>query len=41
MNDMEEANRILAKIEAFKFRILLENLTSSENLMNDYDVSFY
>lgn len=37
MSDMEEANRILAKIEEFKKRIFLENLTPLETLMSDYE----
>ncbi|KAL0905397.1 hypothetical protein M5K25_023814 [Dendrobium thyrsiflorum] len=37
MNDMGEANRILAKVEEFKYRILLDHMAPSETLISDYD----
>ncbi|KAH0450160.1 hypothetical protein IEQ34_020852 [Dendrobium chrysotoxum] len=37
MNDMGEANRILAKVEEFKYRILLDHMAPPETLISDYD----
>ncbi|XP_028551146.1 ubiquitin thioesterase otubain-like isoform X4 [Dendrobium catenatum] len=37
MNDTGEANRILTKVEEFKYRILLDHMASSETLISDYE----